>query len=361
MKTNKSNFKLGTLFIATGLALASTAANAGYTIKTGENESITFGGYLAADFKHIDGDFAPLYNDFWIGKGYGGETSLTKFSVASSRLNTKYVSGDTMAFVELDFYTGEGNEVLTNSVGPRLRHAFIKHGNWTVGQTWSTYIDTGALAEAVDFGGPLVASGFVRQTQIRYTNGGLQVSIENPESYGGDNTQDSVPDIIGKYTLKGDWGHVAFSGVFKNLNTKATYNDAGAMLTDSESETGLGYGITGKIKVGEKDDFRFQYHGGNVGRYVGAVAATDLVGNEVEESTSILVSYRHIWNDTYRTNVFYGNHTTEETDRDRTHWGVNLFRKVTKKLTAGFEVGSFEEGEADKEATYIQFQLKYGI
>jgi hypothetical protein len=348
MKLNK---KLNSIFIATTLALATGAANAGYTIKTGDDESITFGGYLAADVKHIDGDLAPLFNDFFIGNAaVQDDTSLTKFSVASSRLNTKYVSGDTMAFVEIDFYTGEGNEVLTNSIGPRLRHAFIKHGNWTVGQTWSTYIDTGALAEAVDFGGPLVASGFVRQTQIRYTNGNFQFAVENPESYGGDSTQDTMPDVIGKYTTKGDWGHVSVSAVFKSLNTAG-----------GESETALGYGVTGKVKVGAKDDIRFQYHGGNVGRYVGAAAATDLAGEEVETSTSIMVSYRHVWNDEFRSNVFYGNHKTDETDRDRTHWGVNVFRSLSKKLTAGFEVGNYEAAEVDKDSMYVQFQLKYGL
>jgi hypothetical protein len=345
-----NNFKLSSLFVATGLALMSGAANAGYTIKTSDDASITFGGFVAADVKHIDGNVAPLFNDFWIGTGYnaGQDISLTKMSVSSSRLNTKYVNGDTMAFVEMDFYTGEGNEVLTNSVGPRLRHAFIKHGNWTVGQTWSTFVNTGALAEAVDFGGPLVASAFVRQTQIRYTNGGFQFAIENPESYGGDGTQDAMPDVVGKYTMSGDWGSVSFAGVFRSLNTAG-----------GESETGLGFGVSGKVNVGEKDDFRFQLHGGNTGRYVGAAAATDLVGEEVEDVTSILVSYRHHWNDTYRSSVFYGNTTTDKSDRDRTHWGVNLFQKVSGKLTRGYEVGNFEMADADADSTYLQFIAKF--
>ena len=74
-----------------------------------------------------------------------------------------------------------------------------------------------------------------------------------------------------------------------------------------------------------------------------------------------MVAYRHIWNDTFRSNVFYGHHETDESDRDRSHWGVNIFRKVTGKLTAGFEVGNFEMAEANADSNYIQFQLKYGI
>ncbi len=347
MKLNKTQG----ISVAIGTLLLSSAANAGYTIKTSDDASLTFGGFIAADVKHISGDLAPYLNDFWIGAAAVQEdTSLTKFSISSSRLNTKYQFGDSMAFVEFDFYTGEGNEVLTNSRGPRLRHAFIKHGNWTVGQTWSTFVNTSAIAEAVDFGGPLVATAFVRQTQIRYTNGNFQFAVENPESYGGDNTQDSVPDFVGKYTFKGDWGNVSVAAVAKQLNTAG-----------GSSETGLGYGVAGRVKVGAKNDVRFQVHGGNTGRYVGAAASTDLVGEEVESATNVLVSFRHHWNDTYRSNVFYGNTTTDETDRDRTHWGVNLFRQVDKKLTYGFEFGNFEMAEADADSNYLQLIVKYGL
>jgi hypothetical protein len=345
--------------LASSILLASNAAFAGYTVSTGENESITFGGFIAADYKYIDGELAPFLNDFWIGTGTQQDTSLSKLSISSSRINTKYVNGETTGFIEMDFYTNEGNEILTNSRGPRIRHAFIKHGNWTVGQTWSTFVNTGALAEAVDFGGPLVASAFVRQTQIRYTNGALQVAIENPESYGGDNTQDAMPDLVGKYTFSGDWGSVSVAGVFRSLNTNDVTVDG--VTTEGTSETALGFGVSGKIKVGAKDDLRFQLHSGNTGRYVGAASSPDLAGQEVETATSVLVSYRHVWNDEYRSNVFYGNATTDETDRDRTHVGLNVFRSLSKKLTAGFEVGQFEMAEIDKSSTYIQGILKFSL
>lgn len=153
-----------------------------------------------------------------------------------------------------------------------------------------------------------------------------------------------------KYTVNGDWGSVAFAGVVKQLTT--------AM---DQSETGLGYGITGKIKVGAKDDFRFQYHGGNTGRYVGAAAATDLVGEEVEESTAIMLAYRHFWSEVYRSNLFYGNHTTEKSDRNRTHWGINVFKSVNKHLTYGIEFGNFELAEAEADSNYLQLNVKYAL
>ncbi len=130
-----------------------------------------------------------------------------------------------------------------------------------------------------------------------------------------------MPDVVGKYTFKGEWGNVSITTVAKQLETKL-----------GESESGLGYGIAGRIKTVGKDDFRFQFHGGNTGRHVGAAAATDLTGEEVEETTSILVAYRHFWTEDLRSKVFYGNTETEESNRDRTHWGINIFKQVTPKL-----------------------------
>ncbi len=346
------------LILTTGLLALAGTANAGYEIKLTEKDTITFGGYIQGDVRYIDGNASStlVNDDFWIGHATKEDISNTRFSASSSRVNAKYVHGDITGFIEFDMYGGGGNEILTNSRHPRLRHAFIKYGNWTVGQTWSTFINTSALAEAADFGGPLVASGFVRQDIIRYTAGNFQLAIENPESYAGYKgsagygTQDALPDIIGKYTFKGDWGNVAISAVAKQLETAS-----------GESESGVGYGITGRIKTSGKNDFRFQLHGGNTGRYVGAAAATDLVGDEVEESTSIMVAYRHFWNETLRTNVFYGNQQTDESDRDRTHWGINIFKNITPKLQYGVEFGNFEMAEQDADSNYAQLSVKYSL
>lgn len=351
------HLRLRNSLLAIGLTAVSSA-HAGYTFELSENDKLTFGGFIAADLRYIDGNASSslVNDDFWIGHAVKDEISDTRLHIDSTRFNTKYQHGDVTGFIEFDLFGGGGNEKLTNSRHPRIRHAFIRKGNWTVGQTWSTFVNTSALAEAVDFAGPLVASGFVRQSQIRYTNGNLQIALENPESYGGYTgaggygVKDSRPDIVAKYTFSGDWGAVSIAGVSKQLNT-----------VTEQSKSAFGYGISGKIKVGAKDDFRFQYHGGNIGRYVGAAAATDLVGEEVEESTAIMVAYRHFWNDVYRSNVFFGNHTTEKSDRDRSHWGINVFKSIDKHLTYGIEFGNFEMAEADADSNYLQVNVKYGL
>jgi hypothetical protein len=358
---NNSRLNKTKLLIATGLLTMAGAANAGYTLDLSDDDKITFGGYIKADVRYTDGNIGA--NDYW----YGGGTVLTEdqsnigIAVNETRFNAKYVHGDVTGFIEMDFYgdavSGGGNEVISNSSNPRLRHAFIKYKNVLVGQTWTTFQNTSSLAEAADFGGPLVASAFIRQGQVRYTNGGLQLSIENPESYGGyrgtaSKRDDSVPDFIAKYTFKGDWGNVSVSGLARQLKTAS-----------NKSESAFGYGIAGRINTIGKDDFRFQLHGGEVGRYVGVTAATDIVGEEVEDVTSVMVAYRHFWTDDVRSSVFYGNTTTDLTDRDRSHWGVNIFKNYTKQLSFGFEIGNFEIDDAgtsnDGDSNYAQLSAKY--
>lgn len=350
-------FQKSKLLIATGLLTMAGAANAGYTFDLSDDDKLTFGGYIKADARYVDGNIGAT--DYWYGGGTVLAEDQSNFGIAvnETRFNAKYQHGEVTGFIEMDFYgdavSGGGNEVISNSSNPRLRHAFIQYKNILAGQTWTTFQNTSALAEAADFGGPLVASAFIRQGQIRYTNGGLQLSIENPESYGGyrgsaSTRDDSVPDFIAKYTFKGDWGNVSVSGLARQLKSAT-----------NESESAIGYGIAGRINTFGKDDFRFQLHGGEVGRYVGVTASTDMVGEEVEDTTSIMVAYRHFWTDDMRSSVFYGNTQTDLTDRDRSHWGVNLFKNVTKQLSFGVELGNFEMAESDADSDYLQFSAKY--
>ena len=81
----------------------------------------------------------------------------------------------------------------------------------------------------------------------------------------------------------------------------------------------------------------------------------------MEETTSIMVAYRHFWTEDTRSSIFYGNTTTEETDRDRTHWGINLFKNYTKELSFGVAVGNFEMAEFDADSNYFQVSAKYTL
>lgn len=332
-------------------ALVSAPSFAGYTFDLTNEDKITFGGFIKADVRSISGDVSSpaTNNDYWIGvAAVTDDISTTKFTVNETRFNAKYVHGEVTGFIELDFYGGGGNQIISNSSNPRLRHAFIKYKNITVGQTWTTFMNTSALADAADFGGPLVASSFIRQGQIRYTNGGLQISVENPHSDLGDSSQDSIPDFIAKYTFKGDWGNVSVAGVARQVNTLG-----------GDTESALGYGVAGRIKTFGKDDFRFQVHGGNTGRYVSVLVARDLVGEEIEESTSIMAAYRHFWTNDMRSTVYYGSTDADIAGTKHNHVAVNLFKDITKQLSFGIEAGKFEMNEVDKSSNYLQLSAKY--
>ena len=332
-------------------ALVSAPSFAGYTFDLTNEDKITFGGFIKADVRSISGDVSSpaTNNDYWIGvASVTDDISTTKFTVNETRFNAKYVHGEVTGFIELDFYGGGGNQIISNSSNPRLRHAFIKYKNITVGQTWTTFMNTSALAEAADFGGPLVASSFIRQGQIRYTNGSLQISVENPHSDLGDSSQDSIPDFIAKYTFKGDWGNVSVAGVARQINTLG-----------GDTESAFGYGVAGRIKTFGKDDFRFQVHGGNTGRYVSVLVARDLVGEEIEESTSIMAAYRHFWTNDMRSTVYYGSTDADIAGTKHNHVAVNLFKDITKQLSFGIEAGKFEMNEVDKSSNYLQLSAKY--
>ncbi len=347
----KNTFKK--LLLASSLVVATGAANAGYEIKISDEDKITFGGYIKIDARYVDGDVA--YRDFWLGSALTAPLAESKSQFRlfanETRFNTKYVHGDVMGFIEMDFWGGGGNEIISNSANPRIRHAFIKYKNITVGQTWSTFMNTSAIAETADFAGPAMGLAFIRQTQVRYTMGNFQVSIENPYTFGGPAVDESdVPDVIAKYTFKGDWGNVSVTGLARQLHPVA-----------GESESGMGYSVAGRIKSVGKDDFRFQLHGGNVGRYVGVASATDVFGGKAEETISYYAAYRHFWKDSLRTTVAYGHAEADLSGWESTQWSVNLFTNLTKKLAVGGEIGNISRDDKNADSSYGQLTLRYTL
>ena len=48
------------LLLATAFSGLASAANAGYEVKLGDDNSITFGGYIKVDARYVDGDVGCL-------------------------------------------------------------------------------------------------------------------------------------------------------------------------------------------------------------------------------------------------------------------------------------------------------------
>ncbi|MGQ8365711.1 DcaP family trimeric outer membrane transporter [Glaciecola sp. 1036] len=379
MKLNKNKLALATL-ISSSLMLSSGLANAGVELVKvpvdGEELSVVMGGYAKVDVRHVSGDVQ--YQDYWLANIPGGgplDTSHTGFNIRESRVNFKVTKGDVYGVVEIDFYgdNGNANEVVSNSNNPRLRHFYFGYKNWMVGQNWSTFMPLHSLPEALDFGGPHVGEVFIRQTQIRYTNGPWQFAIENPETNGdGDvgrpsgavglsgsqaDPDETIPDFVARYNLTKDWGTVSFGALIRKV-------DQGGL-----DETAIAASIAGKIKTVGKDDFRFSLQLGEPGRYVAAAMTPDIVTNaddqvEVEQTTAFTVAYRHFWNESTRSTAYYGQAETDVLGRKRSHGAINLITDVTKSLNVGAELGQFsvdDEGILSFDSIYLQFSAKYAF
>ncbi|BFM09162.1 DcaP family trimeric outer membrane transporter [Halioxenophilus aromaticivorans] len=334
---------------------------------------VSIGGYAKADLRHVNGDIA--YQDYWLGNFPGGEpteTSTTVFNVRESRLNVSVQHGEVTGFVEMDFYGGGGNEIISNSANSRLRHFYITYRNWMAGQNWSTFMPLKALPEALDFGGPHVGEVFIRAAQLRYTVGNWQFAIENPETWGDDDIgapssalglsgdqadpDEDTPDIVARYDLNGDWGSLSFGALLRKI-------DQGGL-----DETGAAFVVSGKIQTFGNDDLRFQVSSGDLGRYAAAAMTNDIVRDPttgelvVEETTAYTVAYRHFWSDTLRSTAFYGTAETDVAELERAHWGLNLINSINKQLDVGVEIGNYAIDDAlteNVDSDYLQFSATF--
>jgi len=350
-----------------------------------------FGGYAKFDAMFSDySDATPggnsLMRQFYyapqipIGDGTGSSDMTTDFQARESRINFKVdtttASGSKItAFIEMDFFTHEdGNEVVSNSYSPRLRHAFIKYDKWTVGQTWSTFQDVSVLPEALDFVGPAESTTFIRQAMVRYTSGNLELAAENPQAFvvGGARDFSTVPDLIARYTFKMDGGsYVRVAGLMRSIKV----GPEGGSQAD---ETGWGISASTKFVFDNGGDLRAMVTvGDGVGRYIGLGFVPDGyidVNDNIQtaESLAWFVSYRHLWNDKWRSNIMYGTTSNDYTsdvaaatlNDTASSIHVNLIRNVLPKLDVGAEF-IFGEREivngTDGDFTRFQVSAKYSF
>jgi hypothetical protein len=353
--------------------------------------SYKFGGYVKADFmysKYGDGSVASgsAGRDFYIPAtvpvGGEGETYFD-MHVKESRINFKTAhnldNGAKMTtFVEMDFLlSGHGDERISNSYNPRLRHAFFTYNKWLFGQTWMTFFNVGALPENLDFVGPAESTIFGRQTMIRYTSGAWQFAIENPETtvtpFGGGRivADDSyVPDFVARYNMKRDWGSFTAAGIIRQLR----YENRGVDIKDSTS--GYAISLSGKMKIGERDDFRWMASvGKGMGRYMGLNTANGAVLDadgdlHAISSWGAFGSYRHFWSEKWRSNLTLGylavDNKTEYTGMGVTKKAssvhVNMIYSPLPKLDFGVEFMYAKrkiESGADGDLARLQFSAKY--
>lgn len=351
-----------------------------------------FGGYIKTDVIYSDYDGGAVARnspgrDFYIPDtvpvGGDGESYLdfhAKESRFFFRSDHHLDSGDDVTtYLELDFLVGDnGDERISNSYQPRLRHAYFTWNRWLFGQTWLTFQNVAVLPEALDFIGPTESTVFGRQVMLRYTNGPWQFALENPETtitpFGGGGrivaSDSRVPAFVARYNLKRDWGHFTVAALARQLR----YEDA-AVGIDSES-TGYGLSLSGLHRVGARDDLRWMATvGSGLGRYLGLNAANGAVVDaqgELEniDSWAAFAAYRHWWSENLRSSVVFG-YLDVDNDVALTGTGVtaeassfhlNLIYSPLPKLDLGVEYifanREIESGE-DGDMNRFQFSAKY--
>ncbi len=381
---------LNTLTAAIALALTAGAAHANNGFKVGDTE-VTYGGFIKLDmmFTESEGEVAALGRDFYVPALTpigGSSTSRFDSHARQSRFffgtSTDLGDGEKLTGrLEFDMMTSSnGNdERTTNGYSPVIRHAFVTYKNWTVGQTWSNFMDLQSLPDTLDFVGNADAAVFIRQAQIRYTSGNFSIALENPEStitpFGGGariTTDDNAtPDITLGYNMKSGNASFRVGALLREIAIDDGLYD--------DSVTSYGISVSGKVNLANKDDIRFTFnHGKGLGRYVGlnTVNGAVLTGNtnaaelEAITTTTFSVAYRHLWNEKWRSTFMYSMLNADNdpmltgtgVNKTTYNYSVNALYQFNAKFMMGVEY-KFANRELESglngDMHRIQFSAKY--
>jgi hypothetical protein len=355
-----------------------------------------FGGYVKLDMmqSNFHNGSAPVgaaLRDFHFPAAIpvGGSSdvfSTIDYHAKESRFNlgtdTKIDEHKLTSFVEMDFLlAGQGDERVSNSFNPRLRHFYFTYDQWLFGQTWTTF-QILYLPEDLDFAGAADGIIFNRQPMIRYTMGNWQFAVENAETtldpFGGGSRVVSgsafFPDLVARYNIGRSWGNVSIAGLLRQLNHEFQDGD----VTKKNSTIGYGLTVGGKIKVVRKDEIIFQLSGGSgLGRYAALNFANSAVikdDNTLRATMSYLgfIGFRHFWNEQLRSNINISGITVDNDatisgdEVNKLAWSIsiNLLYSPLKPLTFGVELmraaRELENGVGGK-FDRLQFSAKYNF
>lgn len=338
---------------------------------------VKLGGYVKLDAIHdfnqmgnttsFDPRAIPVTNDPTI------PDENSALTARQTRLNLD-LNGPFHLFVEGDF-EGTGNAF-------RLRHAYGElkvgdKGTVLAGQTWTTFMDTEAMPETLDFESP-TAFPQIRQALARYTsdlgNGCYwAVAMEDPQSdvlvpagvTGA--TGELIPDIDAGINYAAENFHVRL-GLFGGA---VRFEQAGGT---TQNEALWAMNVATKVKTTGKDNAIGQItYGNGAGRFRGGDVAAingsgDLVGIKV---IALMASYQHYWNDELRSTIVYswaGGNPPENLAADTTerldYFAMNLIWQFNPRAWTGIEYlhGSRESISHDYGGDHrLQLSIKFDI
>jgi len=324
MKKGIGFFGIGALVAAMLIAAPTAAMAIGFQVP-GSDTTIDVGGYVKLDIIYNDvsaGDDSQANIEYSPSEvpldGEEEGTDEVVFNARESRLWVKTTTptklGPLKTFFEGDFDTTEGNQVVSNSRGFRLRHAYGTLKGFLVGQTWSTFMHLDSLPEINDFGGP-TGSMFVRQAMVRYTWNmndmtSMDFALENPETYYAEGgaldvaDDDNMPDIIARFTMNPSWGNISAAIMARNLVVETATADDSALALSGQ--------IGAVVKLFAQDSLMgaLQY-GQGIGRYSSLASHPDAVVDSSGNLDSLdqlagFIAYQHYWVGTWRSTLVVG-------------------------------------------------------
>lgn len=341
----------------------------------------TVGGFVRTDMMYTQTDSGEiadgatgrdLYLPSQIPVGGADEGTDYDAHIKFSRLwfgvdNVSDAGDKVTARVEMDFFGGAlGNEVSTNTYGATIRHAFVGWNQWLVGQTWSNFMDPAALTEGIDFVGPTDGTVFVRQPQIRYTNGPWSFSAENPETtltpfHGGtriSSDDNNLPDLTARYLYKAAWGHLTGAVMVRQL----AYQTTGTNAIDDSSYAVAGT-FSGRYNFDANNDVRFSINAGSgIGRYVGVGVASDAMidgsGNvDGLDGVAGFVGFHHAFNPQLRGNLYYA---ASKYDNDTALTGTAVTERVSS-ISANLLYSPLPKLDLGAELRFADRELESGV
>lgn len=226
--------------------------------------------------------------------------------------------GNINTYLELDFYGDAG----TTNYTPRLRHAYGSLGNLLAGQTWTTFLNSQAIADTLDNGNSVGSVLLLRQPLLRWTQpfslAGLamdwQLAAEAPRSRVWDAATQNMrsvsnshyPDGVARLNFYPRWGNISLAALGRQLKFTP------ALTQTEQSVWGGAVSVAGKIDTFDADNLRFMLSYGNVlGRYAANDFFEDGVitaAGELEPlvSYSGLLAYQHWWDKSWRSTLALG-------------------------------------------------------
>jgi len=294
------------LLTTTSMALADHETEGGHS-----DLKVKISGYVKVDAIYdLDQDLGPSFNAAAINTNPNASSDASfQMHAKQSRLNVTASKKHVKVVVEGDFFTPEGNQLISNSSGFRMRHAYGQVGNFLAGQTWSTFMDKNWVLypATVDFGGPAAAT-FIRQAQFRWSvTPSLDLAIENPENrVRGEVSRDTLPDFVARYARTGtvSW---QVAGMAQQFEVDGGAND-GQSESNFAATGGInvafgknkGSSVSAKVNVNAN---RYTYYG-----WVNPAAAIKNGSLETIDHVGGLVAYNIGWGgkSNAKTTIAYG-------------------------------------------------------